>query len=118
MSARFVCKACGAESPTGIGYASHGEGPLPAPAFNCGNPHLPPVVGSWDSVTRGFWQGGRYATVDELAPGAVFRWGTYSGYVMADERPAFPYVSTARDIVCESGTIIRLARASVLEVTS
>jgi hypothetical protein len=36
---RYVCKACGAESPTGIGYAATTVGPMPAPAADCLNPH-------------------------------------------------------------------------------
>lgn len=35
----FLCKTCGAESPPGIGYADTSEGPLPAPAPECPNPH-------------------------------------------------------------------------------
>jgi len=36
---RYVCKTCGAESPTGIGYACQTAGPLPAPADACPNRH-------------------------------------------------------------------------------
>lgn len=37
--ARYVCKGCGAESPTGIGYASTVAGPMPAPGEGCQNSH-------------------------------------------------------------------------------
>lgn len=37
--ARFICKQCGAESPVGIGYVAHGEGPFPAAAPGCPNYH-------------------------------------------------------------------------------
>jgi hypothetical protein len=36
---RYICKACGAESPVGIGYAFNVAGPLPAPGPSCRNPH-------------------------------------------------------------------------------
>jgi hypothetical protein len=38
-AARYLCKRCGAESPTGIGYACTTAGPLPAPAPDCPHPH-------------------------------------------------------------------------------
>lgn len=37
---RYLCKKCGAESPTGIGYAQTVPGPLPAPQAWCINPHV------------------------------------------------------------------------------
>lgn len=38
-SPRFVCKGCGGESPTGIGYVQLHPGPLPRPVAACPNPH-------------------------------------------------------------------------------
>lgn len=38
---RWICKACGAESPRGIGYVTAAIGPLSAPAPDCNNPHVP-----------------------------------------------------------------------------
>jgi hypothetical protein len=38
-AARYICKRCGAESPTGIGYAVGIVGPLPAPAADCPEIH-------------------------------------------------------------------------------
>jgi hypothetical protein len=39
--ARYVCKGCGAESPTGIGYvAGSGRVSFPDPRPGCPNPHL------------------------------------------------------------------------------
>lgn len=43
----------------------------------------PPAVGAWCELTQGFWEGGRYATAAELAPGDRYRWRTLSGYVVA-----------------------------------
>jgi hypothetical protein len=89
--ARYVCKRCGGESPAGIGYVCHTFGPLPSPAAQCPNPHVPPVRGCWDPVTRGFWEGGAYVAAGDLTIGDVFRVGTYSGYVVAADpvlRPA------------------------------
>lgn len=36
---RYLCKACGAESPTGIGFPMSSPGALPAPASDCPHPH-------------------------------------------------------------------------------
>ncbi len=36
---RFVCKTCGAETPTGIGYAVTGAYTAPAPAPGCPGTH-------------------------------------------------------------------------------
>ena len=38
--ARYLCKKCGAESPTGIGYAASSSYVFPAPAANCPNLHM------------------------------------------------------------------------------
>ena len=35
----FVCKRCGAQSPTGIGYAGNGQTDFPAPRKSCPNDH-------------------------------------------------------------------------------
>lgn len=37
--ARYLCKACGGESPAGIGYAVTCPGPLQAPRADCPHPH-------------------------------------------------------------------------------
>lgn len=37
---RYICKGCGAESPSGIGYIGPDSGPLPAPAPGCPNQHV------------------------------------------------------------------------------
>lgn len=40
MSARYICKKCGAESPTGIGYVvADGQKQFPRPEMGCPNPH-------------------------------------------------------------------------------
>lgn len=36
---RFLCKRCGAETATGIGYVQNDPGPLPAPAPDCPETH-------------------------------------------------------------------------------
>jgi hypothetical protein len=36
--ARYLCKACGGESPTGIGYVQTMPAPLPEPDQDCPNP--------------------------------------------------------------------------------
>lgn len=38
-AARYICKACGAESLRGIGYADSSIGPLHAPRRGCPNLH-------------------------------------------------------------------------------
>jgi hypothetical protein len=46
--ARYVCKVCGAESPTGIGYvAGSGRVSFPDPDPTCPNPHL------WGDIPKG-----------------------------------------------------------------
>lgn len=42
-----------------------------------------PDIGAWDETTHGFWTGGRHVTAGELTAGDVYRWHTYSGYVVA-----------------------------------
>jgi hypothetical protein len=37
---KYCCKTCGAESPTGIGYAVSTTYPLPAPRPGCIGPHV------------------------------------------------------------------------------
>ena len=39
-TARYICKNCGTESATGIGYAASSDYRFPAPAANCPNPHM------------------------------------------------------------------------------
>lgn len=81
-----------------------------------------PTVGEWDAVTRGFWEGGRLVTADQLEPGDTFRWTTYTGYVYAgDAGPALPYPTTCVDVITRRPdgheTVIRLGRGTLLEVT-
>jgi hypothetical protein len=53
--ARYICKVCGAESPTGIGYVLQEgeEPPRNEPDPNCDNLHLRPLysinVTTWDN---------------------------------------------------------------------
>jgi hypothetical protein len=42
--ARYLCKACGGESPTGIGYVQTMPAPLPEPDQDCPNPHAEPPL--------------------------------------------------------------------------
>jgi hypothetical protein len=46
---------------------------VPAPAV---------AIGEWCELTRGFYSGGRYVTAEELRPGDVYRWTTYTGHTV------------------------------------
>lgn len=40
----FVCKKCGAQSPTGIGYVANEQTDFPAPRKGCPNEHADPAL--------------------------------------------------------------------------
>lgn len=64
------------ENPGGCPFHYPGEVPPVAPA-----------VGAWCELTRGFWTGGRYIRAGDLRPGHVFRWHTFTGFVVVDTHP-------------------------------
>lgn len=68
---RYVCKRCGAESPTGIGYVCHTFGPLPAPAADCRSGHASTTLHGWVRVAPGDVGRGTVPEASWNRPGAL-----------------------------------------------